>query len=117
MNKRRLLVIGASGFLGSYVARAAARSHQVIRGNRVGCDRDGSIEIDVTSKRSVDLAFEQANPDAVVLLAALSDIDRCEVEPNLAREVNVQGAENVAQACARARARLLYTSSAAVFDG
>lgn len=117
MSKSRLFVIGASGFLGSYVARAAAASHQVIRGNRVGCDPAGSIEIDVTGKRSVDRAFEQANPDAVVLVAALSDIDRCEAEPKLAREVNVEGAENVAKACARIGARLLYTSSAAVFDG
>jgi dTDP-4-dehydrorhamnose reductase len=56
-------------------------------------------------------------PDAVVLLAAISDIDRCQREPELAISVNLRGAEHVANACVRSGARLLFTSTGAVFDG
>ena len=53
----------------------------------------------------------------VVLLAAISDIDACESRPELAEEINVRGTARVVEACARIGARLLFTSSAAVFDG
>ncbi len=62
-------------------------------------------------------AFRIAKPDVVLLFAAMSDIDRCEVQRDEALAVNVHGARLVAEACAGTNARLLFTSSAAVFDG
>ena len=73
--------------------------------------------IDISDAASVDRAFHATKPDAVMLLAAMSDIDRCEAQPEEAFAVNERGAENVANACERAKARLLYVSTAAVFDG
>ena len=52
-----------------------------------------------------------------MLLAAISDIDQCEARPDVAEAVNVAGTANVANACQRTGARLLFVSSAAVFDG
>src|SRR5579862_2764451 len=117
MNKPRLLLLGARGFLGTYVAQAAANSFGVIRGDRTHTGLPSSVEVDVSNAASVDRAFETYKPDAVMLLAALSNIDRCESQPKEAYAVNVGGAENVANACARNNTRLLFTSSAAVFDG
>jgi dTDP-4-dehydrorhamnose reductase len=105
----KLLVIGATGFLGGCLIR----SHDT-RFERFALDR---IACDVTDPRSVHSAFEKARPEVVALTAALADIDRCEREPDLARAINVNGAENIARECARTGARLLFTSSAAVFDG
>jgi dTDP-4-dehydrorhamnose reductase len=115
--KPKLLIIGARGFLGTYLARGAAESYEVICGNRVAPVGPGHIAIDITDRQSVGSAFEHVKPDAAVLLAALSDIDVCEKDRELALAVNLHGAEHVARAAAQARARLLYTSSAAVFDG
>jgi dTDP-4-dehydrorhamnose reductase len=111
--RRRLFVIGASGFVGGALARAAERDYDVIRGNR----RSDDVEVDITRASSVERALDRARPDVVALLAAMADIDRCEREPELAAEVNIRGAENVARAAARRGARLLFTSSGAVFDG
>jgi dTDP-4-dehydrorhamnose reductase len=117
MDKARLLLIGASGFLGAHAARKFAESYEVFTGNRVAARDSSSVQIDITDASSVDAAFRRVKPDAVLLLAALSDIDRCEAEPELAFAANVRGPENVANACARSNTRLLFTSSAAVFDG
>jgi dTDP-4-dehydrorhamnose reductase len=117
MDKARLLLIGASGFLGSYAARKFAESFDVFTGSRVTAADSRSVQIDITDASSVDATFQRVKPDAVLLLAALSDIDRCEAEPELAFATNVRGPENVANACARSNAKLLFTSSAAVFDG
>ena len=108
---RGVLIIGSSGFVGGHLACEAERAgYEVTRGER-------AAGLDVANPASVAAALDRSRPDAVVLLAALSDIDRCEAEPRLASRVNVEGALNVARACAAAGVRLLFTSSGAVFDG
>jgi dTDP-4-dehydrorhamnose reductase len=117
MDKRRLLIIGGRGFLGMHAVKAAADAFEVIRADRNGTGQSESVEVDIADASSVDRAFRQARPDFVLLLAAMSDIDRCERSPEQAFAVNARGVENVANACARTNARLLFSSSAAVFDG
>ena len=111
MIKPRLLIIGANGFLGQHLSKAAC-CFEVFEG-----DLTGSLVVDVTSAVSVDAAFRQVRPDVAVLLAAVSDVDQCELHPELAEAVNVCGASHVAEACVRTGSRLVFTSSAAVFDG
>lgn len=105
----RLLVIGATGFLGGCLMRWPDARFECIAADKTTCD--------VTNPASVRAAFTRVRPDIAVLIAALADIDRCEREPAVARAINVAGAENVARECARAGVRLLFTSSGAIFDG
>jgi dTDP-4-dehydrorhamnose reductase len=116
MERPRALIVGAGGFLGAYLVESATEKFEVIRGER-GAAEPGGIVIDITDSSSVDRAFEIVKPDVVLLLAAISDIDRCETQPAQAFAVNVRGVENVANTCARMNVRLLFTSTAAVFDG
>lgn len=115
--KPRLLVIGSRGFLGKVAALSAVPEFEVIEGNRVAAGRSAEVEIDITKEDVVKAAFKTAQPDAVLLLSAISDIDRCEQLPDEAKAVNFRGAEHVAKACARSKTRLLFVSTAAVFDG
>jgi dTDP-4-dehydrorhamnose reductase len=117
MSKQRLLVIGARGFLGTYAVQESTGKFEVIRGDRSGGEQPGTVAVDIGDAQSVDRVFREVQPDCVLLLAALSDIDRCEASPEEAFTINARGPENVANACARANVRLLFTSSAAVFDG
>ncbi|REK09847.1 MAG: NAD(P)-dependent oxidoreductase [Planctomycetota bacterium] len=116
-HRPRLLIVGASGFVGSRLALAARERFDVVCTGRRPPGEAGWVEIDITDAASVERAFEQARPRYVALLAAMSNIDRCEVERELAERVNVEGAVNVARACSRHGARLLFTSTDAVFDG
>jgi dTDP-4-dehydrorhamnose reductase len=119
MNEQRLLIIGSRGFLGTHTVQAAEAggTFKVIRGDRSDTSELGRVEVDIADESSVDRAFDRARPDSVLLLAAMSDIDRCEANPEQAFAINARGVEHVANACARTNARLLFTSSAAVFDG
>jgi dTDP-4-dehydrorhamnose reductase len=117
MDSQRLLIIGARGFLGSYAVRSATGQFQIIQGDRSANGEPGTVQVDVADGSSLERAFNQVQPDFVLLLAAMSDIDRCEALPERAFAINAKGAENVANACVRAKARLLFASSAAVFDG
>jgi dTDP-4-dehydrorhamnose reductase len=113
----RLLIIGAAGFLGQHLARTAGACFDVYQADLGLAPGERAVAMDITASASVNAAFEQTAPDAVVLLAAVSDIDLCESRPELAEAVNVGGTAHVAEACARAGARLVFLSSAAVFDG
>lgn len=98
-------------------AATATGEFDVICGSRDDGGQPESVAVDIADASSVDRTFLHTHPDCVLLLAAMSDIDRCEASPAEAFAINARGAENVANACARWNARLLFTSSAAVFDG
>lgn len=115
--KPKLLIIGASGFVGSRWAQVAARQFDVVGGSRRPTTGDDAVAIDITDPASVAAAFEHVRPRYVTHLAALSDIDRAERERDLAEAINYHGALHVAQQCAQREIRLVYTSTDAVFDG
>jgi dTDP-4-dehydrorhamnose reductase len=115
---RSLLVIGGNGFIGQHLAEIARASWTVyIADQSLQGGADNCYRLDVTDAEGVRGLCKRIMPDAVVNLAAISDIDRCEHEQRHARAVNVLGAANVAEACATQGARLVYLSSAAIFDG
>jgi dTDP-4-dehydrorhamnose reductase len=107
----RLLVTGGAGMVGSYVAAVFA-GDEVVSTDIVG----GGPRLDVRDRAAVEAAVA-GRPDVVLHLAAATDVDRCEQEPEWARTSNVVGTEHVAQACARFGVPLVYISTGAVFAG
>lgn len=115
--KRRLLIIGASGFIGQRLGVMAADAYDVFVADLAEPAKPNEIKMDVTDPASVLAGFDAVCPQVVVMLAAIADIDQCERQPELAKAVNVDGAVRVAEQCARRGIRFVYTSSAAVYDG
>jgi len=111
------LIIGANGFVGERMGILARETYDVFRADLAEPAKPDELRMDATSTESVREGFEAVRPDVVVLLAAIADIDLCERQPLTAEAVNVNGAVNVAGECARTGARLVFTSSAAVYDG
>jgi dTDP-4-dehydrorhamnose reductase len=74
-------------------------------------------EHDITQARQISDAIVGFGPQVVIHTAALTDVDRCAREPELALRVNGLGTHNVALACQRCNATLLAVSTNEVFDG
>jgi dTDP-4-dehydrorhamnose reductase len=72
-------------------------------------------ELDVTDAAAVDAAV--AGRDVVVHLAAWTDVDGAETQPDAAMHVNGTGTANVAKACHVHGSRLIHLSTDYVFDG
>ncbi len=115
----KLLVTGASGLFGSkLVQKALEQDIQVYAGCNKGKPCVGvPAFFDVSDKSQVDLAFADAKPDVVVHAATLTDVDKCELNRELAWKINVEGTRNVAEASLRAKAFLIYVSTDYVFSG
>ena len=105
----RILVTGVKGMLGSALLPCLEPQHQVR-----GVDLE---HFDICKEPAVEKAFRELRPELVFHLAAYTDVDGCEVNPQKAEEVNVGGTRNVARACAEIGAALLYVSTDYVFDG
>lgn len=74
-------------------------------------------EADITDEVSLDVIFGQHAPDAVIHCAAMTAVDRCETERDLAFRLNARGTANVAALCNRRGIRLIAISTDYVFDG
>ena len=78
---------------------------------------DGLKHLDVREPAAVRAAVADLKPDVVLHLAAATDVDRCEQEPDWAYHTNAIGTQNVALACQASNVPLVYVSTAAVFGG
>ncbi len=101
---------------GSLCAVLRRRGHEVIATDRQPLLPETRL-LDICDRPAVLELMTAAAPALVMHLAAETDVDRCEQEPAHAYRVNAAGTEHLVAACEAAGARLLYTSTAAVFDG
>ena len=118
----RILVIGASGFIGRYlVGRLGAP-----RGPRIYCtfhsrppadDRNHWYQVELTDPVAVDKVFSMIRPDLVVHLAAMADVGGCERDKAAATAINVEATSEVSGLCQSSGAPLLFVSTEYVFDG
>src|SRR5579864_5489234 len=104
----RVTIFGATGMLGKALLRQWT-------GDEITAL--GSNQADIRNPDQVQRAVAHSRPDWIVLAAAYTDVDGCEINPTLASSVNTFGALNVAKAAAEARAKLLFLSTDYVFDG
>jgi dTDP-4-dehydrorhamnose reductase len=105
----RLLVTGAGGGLGRAFMDQLPGHHDVAAFTHA--------DLDVGDHHAVMQAVIGARPDAVLNLAALTDVDGCETWPDEAYRANAMGPWNLALAARDVGAMLLQVSTDYVFDG
>jgi dTDP-4-dehydrorhamnose reductase len=105
----RLVVTGAGGGVGRAFLAQAPPHHEV--------HAFAHAELDVGDHGAVMAAIPPLRPDAVVNLAAFTDVDGCERDPGRAARDNAMGPQHLALAARACGARLLHVSTDYVFDG
>ena len=74
-------------------------------------------ELDVGDRDAVMQTIPLVRPDAIVHLAAFTQVDACETDPARATRDNALGAQHVALAARACGAAVLHVSTDYVFDG
>lgn len=73
--------------------------------------------MDITDLKEVLRVCREHKPRAIIHLAAETDVDRCERDPEYAYMTNGVGAYHMALAAKELNAKLVYVTTAGVFDG
>jgi len=115
----RLLVTGASGFLGSHLCRFAKKEWDVVGMHNLHADMPAGVEkvqIDLRDRKALLVALKEFTP-SVIIHAAVLQIDDCERHPELAQQVNIDSTLYITEWAAKNNCRVIYISTDMVFDG
>jgi dTDP-4-dehydrorhamnose reductase len=117
---KKLLVTGASGFLGWHVCQLAQSQWQVYgtyHTHSVNLPGATLLSLDLTDEPGLRSLFHHLRPDAVIHTAALAQPNACQNQPELSYRTNVLASWAIADLCAEVEIPCVFTSSEQVFDG
>lgn len=114
-----VLVTGASGYLGRYVAGRLSQEHQVsgtYRSAELPISGCRLVQADLNRPEDLREMIQEFCPEVVIHAAAMAGPDACEEHREEAYRVNVSATEAIAHGAADVGARFFYISSDLVFD-
>lgn len=117
---KKLLITGASGFLGWNICQMAKREWEIFGtvfshpGEITGVS---ILRVDLTDFGELKDTFRVVRPDAVIHTAAKSRPDFCQVNRVESQKINVDASINIAKLCADYSIPCVFTSSDLVFNG
>ena len=126
----KVFVTGVAGQLGHDVMNnLAARGYEGI-GTDIAPQYSGAddgtavttmpyVSLDITDRDAVEITITELNPDVVVHCAAWTAVDLAEDDDKKAKvhAINADGTQNIADACKKIDAKMVYISTDYVFDG
>ena len=126
----KVFVTGVAGQLGHDVMNdLAARGYEGI-GTDIAPQYSGAddgtavttmpyVQLDITDRENVEKTIMQLDPDVVVHCAAWTAVDLAEDDDkkDKVKAINVDGTKNIADACKKIDAKMVYISTDYVFNG
>lgn len=104
----KILVTGANGMLGTDLCNFLEDKDIIPLGHK---------DLDITNMDMVREKFHKYMPDMVINCAAMTNVDACETEKDLAFSLNYEGPKNLAIGCKEIDSTLIHISTDYVFKG
>ena len=118
MVKLKFLVTGSAGLIGQQLVKDLSKSNEVFSSYNESMPENGEpVRMDLRDQKQISSVFNEKNPDVVIHLGAITDVDICESENRSATEVNAKSTEIIAKECSKQNSFLIYLSTDYVFDG
>ena len=120
----RILITGANGLLGQKLVHLLAKDASIdlvatARGeNRLPFFEGYTYRsMDITDRQQVLDVMAEVRPDAVIHGAAMTDVDKCELDKDACWLQNVTAVEHIVEGCRQTGAFLCHVSTDFIFDG
>ncbi|MBF2016931.1 MAG: NAD(P)-dependent oxidoreductase [Rivularia sp. T60_A2020_040] len=117
---KKLLITGASGFLGWHLCQLANMEWDVYGtyfSHSLEIPGIKLVKVDLTNFAEVKRVFQEIQPAAVIHTAAQSQPNYCQIHPEESLLINVTASLNIAGLCADNSIPYVFTSTDLVFDG
>jgi len=118
--KQRLCIAGGSGLLAvNWALRMGDRYDIILLLNQriVTIKNFESHVVRLDTKEEALEVVSEIQPDILVNTIAITNVDQCETDFDLAKHVNAGIAQNLAHACASVGCRMVHISTDHLFDG
>lgn len=118
----KIIVTGCNGQLGNAVIELLKNGKGSL-GEIPACYDEFELfpvdvdELDISDAAAVDAFVAKTQPDLIVNCAAMTNVDGCESDVDLAEKVNADGPLNLATAAKKHNAKLVHISTDYVFRG
>ncbi len=112
----KLLVVGASGLLGSAAFELGSKSYETF-GTYNKNARPGMVQLDSTDRAKVFELVKSIKPNIVFDCHALNNADYCEAHPDEGWAINFEGSRNIAEASKEVGAKYVFVSSDYLYSG
>jgi len=109
---KSVLITGAYGQLGEACVKNLKLNFNLLISGRTA--PENGIQLDITDGNSVSRVLVEIDPDVILNLAAMTNVDGCENDPEMARAINVDGVKNL---CDGFDGHFIQLSTDYVFDG
>ena len=106
----KILVTGVGGQLGYDVCKILTARNIEYKGVDLA-------DFDITDRKATHNYIENYHPDTVIHCSAWTAVDKAEDEPEKVEADNAQGPRNIAEACKKINAKMVYISTDYVFPG
>lgn len=114
----RILITGASGFLGSNIVKYLKKNYRIICGyNKFAPPENQVIRLDLSDITSIKSNLNKLKPDTIIHTAAVSRPSVCNQNPDKAEIINIKATQKIAEWSRDKQARLIFTSTDTVYSG
>jgi dTDP-4-dehydrorhamnose reductase len=121
---KRVLITGSNGLLGqklvelfSHCSSFSLTLASIEEASAFASTSLPYVKVDLTQKTDVRRVIDEYEPDIVINTAAMTNVDLCETNRELAWRTNVDAVENLIHACKLTGAQIVHFSTDYVFDG
>lgn len=121
---KTILVTGSNGLTGQKITERVltTKDFKLIatsKGENRFPVKEGYVyaEMDILNPANVAEVVSKYRPDAIIHTAAMTNVDTCESQKELAHELNVVAVETLIQVCRQFNIQLVHLSTDFIFDG
>ena len=119
MEIKKILVTGSAGLIGTQIVKDLLDNHKQVYScyNKTKPELGIITHLDLTKKDDIVNTMNRIKPDVVIHLGAMTDVELCETETELAKKINTDATEILALESEKYNTFFVYMSTDYVFDG